>query len=137
MTGWGIHRLADMIGSANTQASMPGGQWVRAVPLPYSGARLKAAWAVLRGMAYAVEWPKAGDLEKALATGANHVRPSSITLTSAEVQSGLDRVKWAEGLITQLPEKHDGRNSWLLNYGVGLESEAIRARNSARRSAQS
>ncbi len=41
----------------------------------------------------------------------------AIQLTPFEVQSGLDRVRWAEGLIRQLPEDHDGRNSWLLNYG--------------------
>lgn len=40
-----------------------------------------------------------------------------ITLTEAEIQSGLDRVRWAEGLIRQLPKDHDGRNSWLMNYG--------------------
>jgi hypothetical protein len=40
-----------------------------------------------------------------------------IALTPAELQSGHDRVRWAEGLIRQLPEHHDGRNSWLMNYG--------------------
>lgn len=39
-----------------------------------------------------------------------------IELTAAEIQSGLDRVKWAENLIRQLPEDHDGRNSWLMSY---------------------
>lgn len=38
-------------------------------------------------------------------------------LTKAEIESGLSRVKWAELLIKQLPEEHEGRNSWLLNYG--------------------
>lgn len=41
----------------------------------------------------------------------------TIELTPAEDSSGLYRVKWAEGLIKQLPEDHKGRNSWLLNYG--------------------
>ncbi len=41
-----------------------------------------------------------------------------IRLTPAEIQSGSDRVRWAEGLIRQLPETHDGRNSWLLNYSA-------------------
>lgn len=27
-------------------------------------------------------------------------------------------VKWAEDLIRQLPADHDGRNSWLLNFGT-------------------
>jgi len=40
-----------------------------------------------------------------------------IVLTPAEIQSSHDRVRWAEGLIRQLPENHDGRNSWLLNFG--------------------
>ena len=43
----------------------------------------------------------------------------AIPLTPAERQSGVTRVKWAENLSRQLPEDHDGRNSWLLNYGTG------------------
>lgn len=66
MTGWGIHRLADMIGSKDVGAGLPDGRWVRSVPLPYAGNRVRAAWAVFRGQAYAVEWPQDGDLEKAL-----------------------------------------------------------------------
>ena len=50
-----------------------------------------------------------------------------ITLSVAEVQSGSSRVKWAEGLISQLPVGHDGRNSWLLNYGTGEEAIILRA----------
>ena len=34
---------------------------------------------------------------------------------------------WAQGLILQLPCTHEGRNSWLLNYGVGEESDWLRA----------
>lgn len=52
---------------------------------------------------------------------------AAIQLTPAEVESGHDRVQWAEGLILQLPANHDGRNSWLLNYGTGEESDAVRA----------
>ena len=40
-----------------------------------------------------------------------------IRLTPAEIQSRYSRVAWAEALIRQLPETHEGRNSWLLNYG--------------------
>jgi len=47
-----------------------------------------------------------------------------IVLDAAEVQSGVDRVRWAEGLIRQLPETHDGRNSWLMNYGKGGYTKA-------------
>ena len=47
-----------------------------------------------------------------------------IRLSASEVLSGYDRVKWAEGLIRQLPETHDGRNSWLLNYGTGAPPSA-------------
>lgn len=49
-----------------------------------------------------------------------------IRLNGAELQSGLSRVDWAEGLIKQLPENHDGRNSWLLNYGKSTEAELLR-----------
>ncbi len=45
-----------------------------------------------------------------------HPASEVIYLTKAEIKSGLSRVKWAELLIKQLPEEHEGRNSWLLNY---------------------
>jgi hypothetical protein len=44
-----------------------------------------------------------------------------ICLTEAEIQSGFTRVQWAEALIKQIPKHHEGRNSWLLNYGRGQE----------------
>ena len=47
----------------------------------------------------------------------NVLRSPAIEFTPHEIQSGSTRVDWAEGLIRQLPETHDGRNSWLLNYG--------------------
>ncbi len=47
--------------------------------------------------------------------------------TKAENQSGLSRVKQAEGLILHMPEYHDGRNTWLLNYGTGDEAKKLRA----------
>lgn len=46
------------------------------------------------------------------------VKPSSIEFSKEEMQSGLNRVRWAEGLIRQLPTNHEGRNSWLKNYGT-------------------
>lgn len=49
-----------------------------------------------------------------------------LKLTPAEIQSNHSRQKWAEGLILQLPVGHDGRNSWLLNYGVGEEAVKLR-----------
>lgn len=49
-----------------------------------------------------------------------------IQLSKAEIQSGHDRVRWAAGLIRQLPENHDGRNSWLLNYGTASKTDWIR-----------
>lgn len=45
------------------------------------------------------------------------IQVNAIWLTPTEVQSKHDRVRWAEGLIEQLPDTHEGRNSWLLNYG--------------------
>lgn len=51
----------------------------------------------------------------------------SIELSRGEIQSRHDRIKWAEGLIRQLPADHDGRNSWLLNYGRGVAGKAMRS----------
>lgn len=59
-----IHRLGSMIGSGCVSTPMG-----RAVPLPfYEGVlgRLRDAWAVLRGRAFAVKWPVSGELEEAL-----------------------------------------------------------------------
>lgn len=53
-------------------------------------------------------------------------------MTKAEVQSKLHRVALAEGLILQLPSNHDGRNTWLLNYGLGDEAQALRAKHALR-----
>jgi hypothetical protein len=55
-----------------------------------------------------------------------------IKLSQQELQSKLSRVKWAEGLILQLPNTHDGRNSWLLNYGVSKEAMELRAGDAQR-----
>lgn len=49
-----------------------------------------------------------------------------LKLTGAETQSGHNRQSWAEGLILQLPKEHEGRNSWLLNYGKLTEAKLLR-----------
>lgn len=65
MNGWGIHSLRDIY-SSHCSAGLPDGRWVAAVGEPYTAGRVKAAWAVLTGKAYAFQWPKAGDLEDIL-----------------------------------------------------------------------
>lgn len=75
-----IHSLHHMIGSPQcataVRVSLGNGivreAWVRSVPLPFFGGlfdRLRDAWAVIRGDAYAVRWPEPGDLEVALKGG--------------------------------------------------------------------
>ena len=49
-----------------------------------------------------------------------------IRLNAAEIQSGFSRLNAAEGLIRQLPTDHDGRNTWLLNYGKSKEAKKLR-----------
>lgn len=49
-----------------------------------------------------------------------------IKLTKAEIQSQHSRQRWAEGLIEQLPVGHDGRDSWLMNFGTGDEAKKLR-----------
>lgn len=72
-----IHRLGAMIGSPHGSTGIPvetgrGTRctgWVRAVPEPFYGGlldRLNDAWAVIAGHAFAVRWPAAGELERAL-----------------------------------------------------------------------
>ena len=55
---------------------------------------------------------------------------STIELTPHEIQSGLDRQRHAELLILQLPDTHEGRNDWLVSYGVGSEAVSFRERHS-------
>lgn len=68
-----IHSINHMIGGANTSTTartFDGKEvWVRSVPLPFFGGlldRMRDAWWVLTGRAYAVRWPRPGDLERAL-----------------------------------------------------------------------
>ena len=51
---------------------------------------------------------------------------TTITMTPHERQSGSDRQSYAESLIQQLPKDHDGRNTWLLNYGRSVEARDLR-----------
>lgn len=51
-----------------------------------------------------------------------------IQMTLAEIQSKSDRVTFAEGLIKQLPPEHEGRNTWLINYGKSDEAKVLRNR---------
>jgi hypothetical protein len=69
MSGRGVFRLRDMIAPRGVEAGLANGGSARAVPEPfYYGIpmRFMAAWMVVTGRAVAVEWPQAGDLEKAL-----------------------------------------------------------------------
>jgi hypothetical protein len=45
----------------------------------------------------------------------------------------MDKDKWAEGLILQLPDTHDGRNSWLLNHGKGEEAKRLQLKYKLRK----
>lgn len=66
---WYIHRIRDLYSSgcgAEIRVERQGtvyARYVRAVCEPYTGGSLLAAWEVLRGRAFAFEWPRPGDLE--------------------------------------------------------------------------
>lgn len=62
---WCIHSLR-RIYSPHVHAQVEGTKYVFAVAEPYTAGRLKAAWWVLTGKAFAFEWPKPGDLEAAV-----------------------------------------------------------------------
>jgi hypothetical protein len=64
-TPWGVHHIGSVY-SEGAQAGLPDGRWAMAVAEPYDGNRIVAAWWVLTGRAYAMIWPKPGDLERAL-----------------------------------------------------------------------
>lgn len=62
---FGVHVIGDIY-REGAQAGLPDGRWVCAVPEPYSGGRLRAAWWVLTGRAHALIWPKPGELEESI-----------------------------------------------------------------------
>lgn len=62
---WYIHTIG-RIYSDDVWAQVDRAAWARAVAEPYTAGRLKAAWWVLTGRAFAFAWPKPGDLEDAL-----------------------------------------------------------------------
>ncbi len=41
----------------------------------------------------------------------------------------MEMQSWAERLIEQLPIGHEGRSSWLMNYGTSDEAHALRMQN--------
>lgn len=49
-----------------------------------------------------------------------------VYLNNVEIRSGVSRIAHAEKLITQLPINHEGRNTWLLNYGIMEEAKNFR-----------
>jgi len=51
---------------------------------------------------------------------------NNVVFNGAEIVSNTSRLKFAEGLIKQLPESHEGRNTWLLNYGISEEAITLR-----------
>lgn len=55
--------------------------------------------------------------------------PKVIHLSQSEIDSQFDRQRNAELVILQLPEHHDGRNTWLMNYGFGEEAINLRKKN--------
>jgi len=61
---FGVHCIGDIY-APGVSASPDGKRWFAAPAEPYGGNRLRAAWWVLTGRAYAFLWPKAGDLERA------------------------------------------------------------------------
>lgn len=59
---WGINRIGSVY-HRGVQAGLPDGRVVAAVCEPHDMGRLRAAWWVLTGRAYAFIWPKPGELE--------------------------------------------------------------------------
>ena len=73
----------------------------------------------------AAQWP-VGMWISVVKTAETKSSDEVIKPSVAEIQSGLTRVRAAENLVPQLPSGHDGRNTWLLNYGIGFQSVALR-----------
>jgi hypothetical protein len=80
MNPWGIHSIGDIYHpGAHTGTS--DGRWVVAVAEPYTAGSLRAAWWVLTGRAFALRWPRPGDLEDALSVEPQHCPRQATTET--------------------------------------------------------
>ena len=84
---WGVHTIRNIY-DPNCDAGLPDGRWVAAVAEPYTENRIVAAWWVLTGRAYALIWPKAGDLEDIF----NHKKPENDVLSGGLVGGQLTGV---------------------------------------------
>jgi hypothetical protein len=65
-----IFRIRDLLPSPNASTQIGTGQWVCAMHEPfYDGLieRFRNAWAVIKGDAVTVYWPKNGEFEQAMA----------------------------------------------------------------------
>lgn len=62
---WYIHSIRQIY-NPHCMAQIEGSKYAHAVSEPYTAGSILAAWWVLTGKAYALEWPKAGDLETAI-----------------------------------------------------------------------
>ena len=54
--------------------------------------------------------------------------PQPTTDRRADIDKPGFGIHWAAGLIRQLPANHDGRNSWLLNYGNDEDKKEVQNR---------
>lgn len=90
MNHFGIHRLRDIY-DPHTQAGLPNGRVVLKVAEPYDGNRLRAAWAVLTGRAYAFQWPEDGELERAISKGPPMTDPTPTRDEAVRAANGDNR----------------------------------------------
>ena len=93
------------------------------VDLNHSKALVNSANAdALFKLAQAVKWLYNANFQKEADLVAKQLvslLPASLNKAKKGVPTP-DPISWAEGLIRQLPTDHDGRNSWLLNYGSSI-----------------
>lgn len=60
-----VHTIASIY-DWGVQSSLDGKTWLLAVAKPYAAGRVRGAWWVLTGRAFAIQWPEVGDLEAAI-----------------------------------------------------------------------
>ena len=91
------------------------------VDLNHSKALVNSANAdALFKLAQAVKWLYDANFQKEADLVAKQLVSLLPALPNKSKDPAKNPVRWAEGLIRQLPVDHDGRNSWLLNYGSSI-----------------
>lgn len=106
------------------EAATPGPWVVWSSLYEHMDAQLRSADGTVEGVALAEFYRLANGFKNA--EFARLANPATILDLISRLEEAEKALAWAQGLIEQLPPNHEGRNSWIMNHGVGPTTEELR-----------